>query len=993
MTVLPPGFVDGRESATGSGWLGDSDMAGMVRAFEWSRTTLGPIDRWPPGLASAIGLCLHSRFQSAVYAGPDLLFIYNDAERDILGQLHPAALGLPATELLRDSWSAVGPELRAVMAGGRSTWAVDRPLTFDIRGRKEVIYFTYSYSPIFEADGRVSGVLLITQDTTARVLAERRLETLTNVTTRAMDAPTERRACELAVEGLEGRPDVGFVLVYLIEGSSPRASGVAATAGFEQDVASGAAVGSGHWLHFEHGDWVGPVIDVGSNGVVVDGREVLPPSADRRGRAAKVFVGPIVRGGAEPPLGYMVAGLSNDRMFDRPYGAFLETLALGIGRSVAAARARQAERERATEIAALDKAKSALYSNASHELRTPLALILGHLEELGREGRLSRRGRENIDVASRSALRMLKLVNALLAFARLEAGEQVGTFRPTEVARLTRDVVSMFQSTAERAGLRLSVECCWNPDPVYVDPEAWERIVSNLISNAIKFTPAGEINVRLSADGERLCLTVTDTGIGIPDEDREHVFSRFYRSHRPGARTHEGSGIGLALVRELVRLHSGTVEASRPPGGGTLITVNVPLHDTNREGGVSTEDPYTGVGDAAREFVAEADGWFEQPAAPPHSPNGSPSVGTTTPDAAAPRDRLVLVEDNPDMAEYLRRLLASSYDVQVVRDGMEARELLLRDPPAVVISDVMMPGFDGLALVRDLRRAAVTHDVPLILVSAKADQDSVTEALELGADDYIVKPFGARELLARVRATLENARIRATDGATRGRQAERDTKDVELRSLLNDLKAAQVRVVSAADAERRKIERDLHDGAQQQLLAVQLRLQSLADSLDEINPVLRAKTLALQKGLDEALAELRELAHGVYPTLLVDEGLYAALAARARRQPGPVSVGGADIGRLQPEIESAVYFCCAEALQNVAKHAGPSVQTHIDLNVAGAVLEFEVRDDGCGFEPRRHSPGSGLLNLRDRLEALGGSLQIDSQPGHGMTVHGHVPLS
>ncbi len=991
MNVRPAKSVP-QGAAIAGGWLGESDMAGMVRAFDWSKTTLGPIDRWPPGLVAAIGLCLHSRFQSAVYAGGDLLFIYNDAERDILGQLHPAALGLPATELLRDSWSAVGPELRAVMVDGRSTWAVDRPLTFDFRGRKEVIYFTYSYSPIFEADGRVSGVLLISQETTARVLAERRLETLTDVTTRAMDAPTERRACELGVEALDGRADVSFVLVYLVEASSARASCVAATPGLEESVGPGAAVVSGRRVHFEHRDWSGPVIDLRSKGAVVDAADVLPPTADPRWREAKVFVGPIVRGAAEPPLGYMVAGLSGDRMFDRSYEAFLQTLALGIGRSVAAARARQAERERASEIAALDKAKSALYSNASHELRTPLALILGHLEELGQRSGSSRHERENIAVTSRSALRMLKLVNALLEFSRIEAGEQVVTFQRTDVARLTRDVASMFRSTAERAGLRLSVDCRSLPDPLYVDPEAWERIVSNLISNAIKFTPEGEINVRLSVEGDQLFLAVADTGIGIPDDDRERVFSRFYRSHRAGARTHEGSGIGLALVRELVRLHGGIVEATSPGGVGTLMAVRVPLHDGKRLGRVSTDDPYTDVGEAAREFVAEADGWFERPDAAPRSSNGSSSAGITTLGAAAQRDRVVLVEDNPDMAEYLRRLLAPTYDVEVVRDGAEACELVLRDPPAMVISDVMMPGLDGLALMSELRRADITRDIPVILVSAKADRDSVTEALELGADDYIVKPFGARELLARVGATLENARARATAGVTRGRQAERETKDAELRALLNDLKAAQLRVVSAADQERRKIEQNLHDGAQQQLVGLQLRLQSLADSLDQTDPVLRSKIAALRNGLDEAVGELRELAHGVYPKLLVDHGLRAALAGRARRQPSPVTVSGADIGRLQPEIESAVYFCCAEALQNVAKHAGEGVHAHVTLKVASGVLEFEVGDDGCGFEPQSQPLGNGLLNLRDRLAALGGSLRIDSQPRHGTTVHGYVPL-
>jgi signal transduction histidine kinase len=966
-------------------------MAGMVRAFDWSKTTLGPIDRWPPGLVSAIGLCLHSRFQSAVYAGRELLFIYNDAERDILGQLHPDALGLPAHELLRDSWAVVEPELRAAMADGRSTWAVDRPLTFDFRGRKELIYFTYSYSPIFEADGGVSGVLLITQDTTARVLAERRLETLTEVTTRAMDAPTEQRACELAVDGLEGRPDVGFVLVYLVEGSSGRASCVAATTGMEKAKAGDVRC-SGQRIRFEHGEWSGPLIDLRTKGVVVDARDALPPWADPRSLGAKVFVGPIVRGTAEPPVGYMVAGLSEDRMFDRPYEAFLGTLGVGIGRSVAAARARQAERERASAIAALDKAKTALYNNVSHELRTPLALILGHLEELRQDIGLSFHGREGLAVASRSALRMLKLVNALLEFSRIEAGEQVGAFRPTDVAQLTRDVAAMFRSTAERAGLRLSVDCCSLPDPLNVDSEAWERIVSNLISNAIKFTPEGEISVRIAVEGDHLCLSVADTGIGIPDHDRERVFSRFYRGQRWGARTHEGSGIGLALVRELVRLHAGSVEASSRPGGGTLMMVRVPLDDGKRVGEVSADDPYVEVGGAARDFIAEADGWFERPDVAAGPSNGSPRTAMTAADSLAHRDRIVLVEDNPDMREYLRRLLASSYTVELVRDGMQARELLRRDPPAMVISDVMLPGLDGLALVSELRQAAVTRNVPVILVSARADRDSMAAALELGADDYIVKPFGARELLARVGAALENARARATAGVTQGRQAEREIKDAELRGLLNDLKAAQLRVVVSADGERRKIEQNLHDGAQQQLLALHVRLQSLADSVDETDTVLRSKILRLQEDLDEAVAELRELAHGVYPALLTDQGLYAAVVARARRQLNPVTVSGADIGRVRPEIENAVYFCCTEALQNVAKHAGPSAHGHVDLNVAYGVLEFEVRDDGCGFEPRGQPPGNGFLNLRDRVEAVGGTLDIDSQPGHGTTVHGRIPL-
>ena len=316
---------------------------------------------------------------------------------------------------------------------------------------------------------------------------------------------------------------------------------------------------------------------------------------------------------------------------------------------------------------------------------------------------MSAQGRDGIAVASRSALRMLKLVNALLEFSRIEAGEQVGVFRPTDVAQLTRDVASLFRSTAERAGLRLSVDCS-HGNLLNVDSEAWERIVSNLISNAIEFTPEGEISVRVAADADHLCLSVADTGIGIPEDDRERVFSRFYRSQRSGARTHEGSGIGLALVRELVRLHGGSVEASSRPGGGTLMMVSVPLDDSKRVEQVSADKLRVEVGGAASEFVAEADGWFERRDSAPGQSNQAARSAATPADPAAQRDRIVLVEDNPDMREYLRRLLASSYIVEVTRTGTEARELLLRDPPAMVISDVMMPGLDGLALVSDYVR-------------------------------------------------------------------------------------------------------------------------------------------------------------------------------------------------------------------------------------------------------------------------------------------------
>jgi len=197
-------------------WLGDSEMGERVLAFDWSRTPLGPIEAWPQSLSSVVALCLHSPFQMAIYWGPELNCIYNDAERDVLGTRHPRALGLPARELLREMWEITGPQLQRVMEGGNAIWAENQPLSFDPHGMVETRYFTYSYSPILNDFGEVSGVLLVTEDTTDRVLAERRLEALRELATSSTDAETERQACEQTAVALAGTADVAFALVYLI---------------------------------------------------------------------------------------------------------------------------------------------------------------------------------------------------------------------------------------------------------------------------------------------------------------------------------------------------------------------------------------------------------------------------------------------------------------------------------------------------------------------------------------------------------------------------------------------------------------------------------------------------------------------------------------------------------------------------------------------------------------------------------------------------------
>lgn len=974
--------------------LGRTEMARYVAEFDWARTPLGPIAEWSQGLKSAVVICLRTPFPMAVYWGPSLTCIYNDAARDVIGQLHPGALGLPARELLSDSWNIVGPQLEAALHRGESGSVEDQPLTLNRRGRLEVSFFTYSYSPLLDDDGTVGGVLHVSNDTTTPVLAKRRADAVRQLSTECLGAVSIEQACVQSCRALTRTHDVPVALVYLLDEAGKRATCVAAHWGAQpmtpaRPVIELAAARDPVGRHFSD-------IAAGTTDGLVDASLFVPDPVHGRPPAEAVVL-PLPSGSGDRAAGFIVLGVRDDLVFDQAYAEFTQLAAETVARSVAAARGLELERQRVTDIAALDRSKTALFGNASHELRTPLALIISHLEQLQEQGGLATRSDDALRVVHRSAVRMLKLVNALLDFSRIEAGQTLGVLEPTDVGTLTAEIAAMFQSAAERAGLRFVVDCPPLAEPACIDQDAWERIVSNLISNALKFTREGRVCVSTRVRHGQLHLTVDDTGIGIAPEELSEIFNRFYRSPDPRAHAHEGSGIGLALVRELVHLHGGSVQARNRTRGGTRMTVRIPLitgcADTHR--GTPSGRAFAGQR-VAELFVAEAEGWFD-PSRPRAFVRGSdeepdPESRARPPGAAPDRARVLVAEDDCDMREYLRRLLSPHFCVQLARDGGEAQQLALQDPPSVLISDVMMPGLDGFGLIHQLRSAPLTRDVPVILLSARADPESTLMALDLGADDYIIKPFGAPELLARVRTTLRNSRGRSAAAAARGRFEERVRHEGELRALLADLRAAQRRVAAAGDAERRRIERDLHDGAQQRLMALRLELTLLSERL-EANPAAATERLReLRHELDEALEELRELAHGLYPSLLASDGLEAALAATAVRSPIPVTVEATGITRAPRSIESAAYFCCLEALQNAIKHAGPGASAVIELQMRHGFLEFAVRDDGAGFDQASVRPGHGLINLRDRLEALGGHTSITSAPGIGTTVAGHLPL-
>ncbi len=281
-------------------------------------------------------------------------------------------------------------------------------------------------------------------------------------------------------------------------------------------------------------------------------------------------------------VGALVVEVNPRLALDDDYRDFLELAAAQIARAVANVRAYEQERRRAAELAALDRAKTAFFSNVSHEFRTPLTLILGPLEDLLEDPSTGPDIHERLVSVHRNGLRLLKLVNTVLDFSRLESGRMRAVYRPTDLAAHTARLATSFRPATERAGLDLVIETPPAPVPVHVDHELWEKIVFNLLSNAVKFTREGRVEVcvrvvRSEAGEEQAELAVRDTGVGIPAAEQPLLFDRFHRVTGAWSRSHEGTGIGLALVRELAELHGGSVSVHSEPGGGSEFLVRVPF--------------------------------------------------------------------------------------------------------------------------------------------------------------------------------------------------------------------------------------------------------------------------------------------------------------------------------------------------------------------------------------------------------------------------------
>jgi signal transduction histidine kinase len=996
-----PASQDG--AVTPGSMRGGGALGQLVREFDWAKTPLGAIDTWPQSLKTVVRVLLSSRFAMWMSWGPELTFLYNDDyARMTLGKKHPWALGKPSREVWKEIWDDIGPRIHRVLETGDATWDDALLLFLERSGYREETYHTFSYSPLSGDDGTVAGHLCVVTEETDRVIGERRLKTLRSLAEELNKTITEEEVISCITRCLgENQKDLPFTLLYLFpEGRN------------EARLACQTGIPEGHPAAPEsipldedekHQPWPIGELLAGQDSFIVENlseRFTSVPSGSWDKAPWRALLLPITSQGQDSPAGVIVAALNPFRPLDVSYAGFINLVAGQIAASIANARAYSAEKKRAEALSEIDRAKTAFFSNVSHEFRTPLTLMLGPLQDLlaRSQTHLSPTAKDQLDLVSRNGARLLRLVNTLLDFSRLEAGRVQAVYQATDLAGFTSELASVFRSATDKAGLRLTVDCPDLGEPVYIDRDMWEKVVLNLISNAFKFTFQGEISVGVHRVGNMAELRVHDTGVGIPADALPRLFERFNRVTNMPSRTHEGSGIGLALVHELVKLHGGSVRTESTVGQGSTFIVSIPFgqdHLASGQMGGARSLSSTAVG--AKPFVEEALRWLPDSTAAGSEiaalqdellPVPCPPISQT-----AVRPRILVADDNSDMRQYLARLLSELYEVETVSDGQEAIQAARARPPGLIVSDVMMPIVDGFELLKAVRADEQTRTIPVILLSARAGEESRVEGIQAGADDYLIKPFSTRELLARVSGRLEIARLQRDQelqlrlGQVELEQRVRE-RTQELLDASNGLRELSARLLQAQDEERRRIARELHDGAGQLLAALGMEAAALAKESARLTPKAAASLSNIESLVMQMTKDIRTMSHLLHPPLLDDVGLQSALTEYvkgfATRSGIRVSLDLPEaIERLDRDYELSLFRIVQESLTNIHRHSGSKTASIRIIRDDGALI-LEVQDEGRGMSPQRlaeiQSTGSGvgIRGMRERVLQFSGTMSIDS---------------
>jgi signal transduction histidine kinase len=992
---------------------GGGALGCLIHDFDWTKTPLGPIGTWPQSLKTIVRVMLTSRFAMWMSWGPELTFLYNDAyARMTLGKKHPWALGKRSQQVWEEIWDDIGPRIERVLRSGQATWDEALMLFLERSGYREETYHTFSYSPLFGDDSKTAGHLCVVTEETDRVIGERRLNTLRALSAELNKATTEEDVTFSVSRCLEeNQKDLPFTLMYLLSEDGKQAQ-LACRSGIREGHPAAPGI-----IESPETDSIWPIRDLmgGKDSVLIENLqarfESLPPGFWQEA-PSRALVLPIATQAQGPIAGVFIAGLNPYRPLDVSYAGFIGLVAGQIAASIANARAYEQERKRAEALAELDRAKTAFFSNVSHEFRTPLTLMLGPLQDLlsRSQTHLTPTAKEQLELANRNGARLLRLVNTLLDFSRIEAGRYQAVYQATDLAGFTSELASVFRSATEKAGLQLVVDCPNLGEPVYVDRDMWEKVVLNLISNAFKFTFDGEIAVSIERVGNFAELRVRDTGVGIPSEAIARLFERFHRVPNTRSRTHEGSGIGLALVQELVKLHGGFIRVESRLGKGSTFIVSIPFGQDHLAGaqlGGARSLASTALG--AKPFVEEALRWLpDDHRETTEVISEHELIAVPCPPSTEVRSgpRILVVDDNADMRQYLARLLGEHYQVECAPDGQIALEIAREHPPNLILSDVMMPVMDGFELLAAVRKDDRMRRIPVVLLSARAGEESRVDGLHAGADDYLIKPFSARELLARVGARLEIASLQnelaeSLDKQVRARTTQLEHRTAELLMQAEDIRHLTAELLQTQDEERRHIARELHDSAGQTLTVLGMNLAQLVQQATRKDPELVRCAEESEELVHQLQREIRTTSYLLHPPMLDESGLSSALelyvsGVRERTGLAIDLTVSADVGRVPREMELVVFRLVQECLTNIHRHS-QSKSAAIRLIRGEDGLTLEVRDQGKGISEKRFAEiqaggaGVGIRGMRERVRQFGGKMNVDSNQS-GTCVNVTLPL-
>jgi signal transduction histidine kinase len=963
------------------------EMARRFREFDWSATPIGPAESWPESWRNAVQIILDSSFPTALGLGREhLIYFYNDAFIPVAGpSRHPAGLGQPVPLAWKEIWEDIlKPRFDHTLTTGDPTGEADLMLPLERSGYLEETYCTFSFAALRDEHNQPNGIFCTAIENTARVIAERQINCLRALALRSSFAESPEAACQSAVATLEGSPrDLPFTLLYLLDKTGKRAHlvGTSGLVSVPQTVLttvdledlSSCVVAR---VAATHTAMIMDNVHLIIHGVVRH-PEVTPQQA---------LALPVLNPGGEHLAAVLIAGVNPMRPLEESR-AFHELIATHLETAISSARAQQHVRERAQALAELDRAKTVFFSNISHELRTPLTLLLAPLDDVLARTTLAEDDRYLVETARRGGARLLKLVNSLLEFSRIESGRIEASYEATDLAALTMDLASVFRSAFQRGGVTLTIDCPKLPEDIYVDRDMWEKIVLNLVSNAFKFTLKGTVRVAQHAHAEHVELEVSDTGCGVAAEDLPRLFERFFRGRTPQARTHEGSGIGLSLVQELVKLHGGSVTASSELGVGTTVTLRIPRGFAHlppeRVGGARTLQRAR-IG--ASPFVEEVLGWLPEDTSP--QPATAPAALVKAQPGEANQTRILIVDDNADMRRYLCRLLGAHWKVDAAADGATALEAIRQNVPDLVICDVMMPVMDGFELLSAIRTSEALEKLPVMLLSARAGEEASTEGLRAGADDYITKPFTAGDLLARVESRLKQARLHAAERRAREVAEEANRARDDFFTMLSHELRTPLMAVLAWTA----LLKDNRLDATESIHALDLiernaRVQRrLVDDLLDISRIVTGR-LRIDPRPIASLAQMIGLVVDSFRPAAVAKSLSVETLLEA----GAGMING-DSERLQQVVWNL--------LSNAIRFTPPGGLIQVRYARRGDKVELVVRDSGQGIAPEalphvferywqgrdggRRSQGLGLgLAIAQRIIALHGGLIAATSEGEG----------